>query len=841
MSRHTSIAIAFFFVGGTAIALAQPDPLNFYASEDIPVANGGTLNDYTYTHVSDNQYEGITELRTGGAPHEKRTYLVHKWAIPVSAQYDSWAFHLEAHHTLTEGYGYDDFSFAWSPDDGSYYGLLTVTKTSDDDTEQVSRFYPPPTDTIYIRVTDTRPQGFQGSDTIYVDHMYIENYHDDVDPVIANVAAETVTGPAWVNLSPEVVAGVLQPRELHAMAYDCAADKTILFSGSNDVADTWAYDYTANTWDNRNPIVDSSSGTLDERVGHAMVYDSTADRIIMFGGFGGGHYDENGQWVDNWKHNDTWAYAYSINTWTKRAPNVVGGDLTGRWHHAMACDPVAARTIMVGGAIDGAWEVRETWVYDCGDNTWYNQTPTMTVVGGELPAISGQALAYVPSADPEQPNDGRIIMFGGWTPSGSTSDTWAYDCSTNTWYNMTPDMTILGGVLTPRARHAMVYEPTIGRIVMFGGQDESGEQLGDMWTYDYGLNTWQRLEPEVAGGTLSPREELAMVYDSTNSVTILFGGFQSDAPWFVGDTWMYTEEPTAVITWSTDELADSLVRYGTAAPPEDWVENATMYGSHSMVLRSLMTYPTYYYYEVQSTDVGNNTTIDNNGGAYYTFAIGAPNNAPDAPSNPSPPDEAGGVGLAVDLSVHVSDPDGDDMGVSFYGSYDAEPDVLIGRVYAVPSGTRANMLWEGLSPGTTYHWYAIADDLELSTPSATWQFATGSPGGVYVWDISWSTKQAGPNTFLTHTVTVRYDSDQDGVTEETDALVSDATVYSTLTHIASQESWNLSGVTVNGVVEFTQKVTASGQYEAQVTDISHGTHGYTSEMDMDNPDTFVVP
>ncbi len=268
----------------------------------------------------------------------------------------------------------------------------------------------------------------------------------------------------------------------------------------------------------------------------------------------------------------------------------------------------------------------------------------------------------------------------------------------------------------------MVYDPVTAQVVMFGGQDESGGQLSDAWTYDYGTNIWQKVEPQAAGGTLCAREEHAMVYDSTNSATILFGGFKNDEPFDLGDTWMYTHEPTAVITWSTDEPSDSVARYGTDTPPTISVENGTLGASHSMVVRSLMPYPTWYYYEVQSTDTGNNTTVDNNSGAYYTFTIGAPNSAPVAPCDPSPPDGATGVGLDVNLSVYVSDPDGEEMDVSFYD----ESAVLIGTVYAVPSGTRAGVPWEALAPDTTYGWYAVADDSEASTQSDTWHFTTAS-------------------------------------------------------------------------------------------------------------------
>jgi len=60
LSRHLLIVGLLLLVGATTVAAQS---VKFYATGDIPVANGGMLNDYTYTQASDDQYEDITEAK----------------------------------------------------------------------------------------------------------------------------------------------------------------------------------------------------------------------------------------------------------------------------------------------------------------------------------------------------------------------------------------------------------------------------------------------------------------------------------------------------------------------------------------------------------------------------------------------------------------------------------------------------------------------------------------------------------------------------------------------------------------------------------------------------------
>ncbi len=142
------------------------------ANSDIPV-KGTVGGSYVDTQKSDDVYERITERQSGGKPDNRYSYLEHKWTINVTGG-NVVTFYVEAYHTSnSEG---DDFVFAYSTDDSTYTNMLTVTKTSDDNTCQTYGLPGALSGTLYIRVTDSdQTQGNRTLDKIYVDHMYIRS------------------------------------------------------------------------------------------------------------------------------------------------------------------------------------------------------------------------------------------------------------------------------------------------------------------------------------------------------------------------------------------------------------------------------------------------------------------------------------------------------------------------------------------------------------------------------------------------------------------------------------------------------------------------------------------
>ncbi|UCF00347.1 MAG: DUF4982 domain-containing protein, partial [Planctomycetota bacterium] len=140
------------------------------ATSDKAVS-GTVMGIFADTWGSDDSYESIEEVQSLSLLGGRYRYVEHKWTVYVTGG-DTVTFYVEAYHSYNkEG---DDFIFAYSTDDLSYTDMVTVTKTSDDNTYQSYELPSGTNGTIYIRVKDTdRTAGNKEIDTIYIDRMYI--------------------------------------------------------------------------------------------------------------------------------------------------------------------------------------------------------------------------------------------------------------------------------------------------------------------------------------------------------------------------------------------------------------------------------------------------------------------------------------------------------------------------------------------------------------------------------------------------------------------------------------------------------------------------------------------
>ncbi len=187
----------------------------------------------------------------------------------------------------------------------------------------------------------------------------------------------------WTNLEP---ATAPTARTYGAMAYDEQSDRIILFGGilegTSVAADTWAYDYNTNTWEEMSPASHPSP-----RFQATMAYNSAADRMILYGG------------VNPAVLQDTWAYHYESDTWTNLNPSEHPTEAPGQ----MTYDSEDDLCILFGGSYDFEETSMSsaTWGYDYSSNSW-----TSFAVNSHPEGRCRAILTYDSDSD-------VVILFGG--------------------------------------------------------------------------------------------------------------------------------------------------------------------------------------------------------------------------------------------------------------------------------------------------------------------------------------------------------------------------------------------------------------------------------------------
>ena len=281
------------------------------------------------------------------------------------------------------------------------------------------------------------------------------------DTWIYNVAANT-----WTEIKPPTAPS---GRANAALDYDAESDRTILYSGfiSGDnyaPLDTWSFDMNTKTWTQM-----KASGPA-YHFGHKLVYDSKADRMILWGGW---------NMKDNVGTNDTWTYDYNSDTWTEMKPAVKPPGVN---FQGMVYDSKADRVIMWGGGFNTS-----VWVYNYNADNWEERKPS-----GGPSSRWGHGMSYDSKAD-------RTILYGGYTGDPEAEfnfvfndlETWAYDYNVNTWTLLKPEKN--PGLLT---WFGQVYLPSTDRTLLFGGIKGYGVHSNQTWLYDYNANTWTEVTPK---------------------------------------------------------------------------------------------------------------------------------------------------------------------------------------------------------------------------------------------------------------------------------------------------------------------------------------------------------
>jgi hypothetical protein len=232
-------------------------------------------------------------------------------------------------------------------------------------------------------------------------------------------------------------------RTFPGLAYDSARKQLVLFGGNRVLfgteadRDTFLDDMWI--WDGMR-WTEFDGDTPPARAEPAMVFDSSRERIVLFGG----HRTSNGQRL---RLGDTWEW--DGRRWEQR--HVKGPP--ARNGASMAFDSDRNRVVLFGGS--GA--TGDTWEWD--GNHWRR------IASADAEGRFNSVMAYDEA-------ENLLIRFGGWTGISRVGDTWKY--------NGTQWRKILEEGPPGRNHSAMAYDSNRKVIVLFGGHD--GERVfGDTW------------------------------------------------------------------------------------------------------------------------------------------------------------------------------------------------------------------------------------------------------------------------------------------------------------------------------------------------------------------------
>lgn len=315
------------------------------------------------------------------------------------------------------------------------------------------------------------------------------------------------TGSAWT----AVDAPPIPARFFHEAALDTRRKRLVVFGGSmgqGAVSDLWEWDGTAWNEITRPASVPAPAAAPRDRTlaaprplySTAADFDAARGRLVVFGGFGRGGYS-----------GETWEWDGSA--W-QQIP--IDGP-SPRNSPAMVFD--SRRNVMVlFGGDTRAQVFGDTWEYD--GRTW-----TRVSERGPEPR-STHRLAY-------DSRRGRVVLFGGFRREEggrmvALDDTWEWDGTAWTRAATTGP--------SGRTLQAMAYDPSIGKVVLFGGgvmtdgpSPTSGAQR-DTWEWDGARWT------QAAGPAPPARDHVAMTYDGAAGRLVLFGGSGIDHA-RLGDFW----------------------------------------------------------------------------------------------------------------------------------------------------------------------------------------------------------------------------------------------------------------------------------------------------------------
>ena len=236
---------------------------------------------------------------------------------------------------------------------------------------------------------------------------------------------------------------------------------------------------------------------------------------------------------------------------------------------------------------------------------------------GEPPTTCPGPTGERPSRRSEQvgafdPESGKLVMFGGsfGVPENCgnpiptfESETWVYDSACDLWSQSAAEGP------SPRTRATAVWEPTLKRMVVFGGRYRAGSSgnyslLNDLWAYDPAEDAWTLLDD---GKSMSARFNHTMVAAPELGKIFVFGGNTSNSGVYTAnnDVWAWD-----IATGEWEKLA-----IGGAAPKKRFFASGLWDGKRKRLVihggadESLFSNTAKYMEDLQAVDFNGATPV----------------------------------------------------------------------------------------------------------------------------------------------------------------------------------------------------------------------------------------
>jgi N-acetylneuraminic acid mutarotase len=250
-----------------------------------------------------------------------------------------------------------------------------------------------------------------------------------------------------------------------------------------------------------------------------MVWDSSDDRLYVFGGIDGA-----GNLL-----NDLWSYNPVTGQWTQvQSANATTGTCASatwpapRMNAAMVWDSAHQQILLYGGIGASNRFLGDLWSYSpsSGSNNW-----TPIACSGNGPGERAANAVW---------NGSQMLLVGGMAKYGPLADVWSYTPgpgSAGNWQRL--DDFPAG----PRAYQTLVWDSTDNQLFAFGGLDLHGKQRSDFYSYSFGTG-WQLISPQSASNPLA-RQQAVGAWDSKDHKLLLTGGWNDSETEPYWGVWAY--------------------------------------------------------------------------------------------------------------------------------------------------------------------------------------------------------------------------------------------------------------------------------------------------------------